>query len=69
MRGSSLEKDPSRLEPEGDDADRTGLGESWARGVLTMRGSKASEGRREGREEARRLMRAWTWREMLGSGR
>jgi hypothetical protein len=49
MRGSSLEKDPSRLEPEGDDADRTGLGESWARGVLTMRGSKASEGRREGR--------------------
>lgn len=49
MRASSLEKDPGRLEPEDDDADRTGLGESWDKGVLTMRGSKASEGRRDGR--------------------
>lgn len=43
MRESSLEKEPSRLEPEGD-AGRTGLGDSWARGVLAMRGSKESEG-------------------------
>lgn len=49
MRAPSLEKDSSRLEPEDDDADRTGLGESWARGVLTVRGSKASEGREKGR--------------------
>lgn len=49
MRASSLEKDPNRLEPEDEDADMTGLGESWARGVLTMRGSKASEGRGRGR--------------------
>lgn len=49
MRASSLEKDPSRLEPEDDDADRTGLGAGWARGILTTRGSKASEGRGKGR--------------------
>lgn len=49
MRASNLEKDPIRLEPEDDGADRTGLGESWAGGVLTMRGSKVSESCGEGR--------------------
>lgn len=48
MRASSLEKDPSRLEPD-DNADRAGLGDSWARGVLTMSGSEDSEGRGKGR--------------------
>lgn len=48
MRSSNLEKDPGRLEP-GDDADSTGLGDSWARGALAMRGSKDSEGSGEGR--------------------
>lgn len=48
MRASSLEKDPSRLEPD-DNADRAGLGDSWARDVLTMSGSEDSEGRGKGR--------------------
>lgn len=48
MRSSNLEKDPGRLEPGGD-ADSTGLGDNWARGALTMKGSKDSEGNGEGR--------------------